>query len=94
MKIRYTPRARSDLQAIVEYLGDRSPQGMRNVRRALEVTIQLIGQYPNSGRLAGEQTVRVLPVGRYPYLVYWTVERDEVWIVHIRDGRGKPWRGT
>jgi plasmid stabilization system protein ParE len=67
---------------------------MRNVRRALEVTIQLIGQYPNSGRLAGEQTVRVLPVGRYPYLVYWTVESDEVWIVHIRDGRRKPWRGT
>ena len=94
MRVRFTPRARSDLQSIIKYLSDRSPQGMRNVRRALEVTIQLIGQYQDCGRLDGEQTVRVLPVGRYPHLVYWTVVGDEVWIVHIRDGRRKPWRGT
>jgi hypothetical protein len=35
-----------------------------------------------------------LPVGRYPYLVYWTVEADEAWIVHVRDGRRRPWRGV
>jgi plasmid stabilization system protein ParE len=93
MRVRYTPRARDDLQAILEYLGDQDPQGARNVRRALDATIQLIEHFPNSGRLAGEQGLRVLPVGRYPYLVYWSVETDEAWIVHIRDGRRRPWRG-
>jgi plasmid stabilization system protein ParE len=54
------------------------------VKRALRTTIDLIGQFPRSGRLSGEQSVRVLPVGRHPDLVYWTAERGDVWIVHIR----------
>ncbi len=94
MKARFTPRARDDLRSIFEYLNNQNPQGAHNVKRALDATIQLIEQFPDCGRLAGEQSVRVLPVGRHPYLVYWLVEADEAWIVHIRDGRRKPWRGT
>lgn len=93
MRVRYTSRALRDLEAIIEYLGNQNPQGARNVGRALNSTIHLIGHFPESGRLAGEEGVRVLPVGRYAYLVYWTVETDEAWIVHIRDGRRRPWRG-
>lgn len=92
MRVRYTPRARDDLQAIIEYLSNQSLQGARNVKRSLDATIKLIGNFPDSGRLAGEDGVRVLPLGRYPYLVYWIVEAGEAWIVHIRDGRRKPWR--
>ena len=93
MRVRFTPRARSDLQAIIEFLSERSLTGARNIKRAMDATINLIGQYPESGRLAGEQEIRVLPVGPYPYLIYWSVEAGEAWIVHIRDGRRKPWRG-
>lgn len=79
MRIRYTPRASGDLAAILRYLNEHSPQGLRNVKRAIDNT---------------EQTgTRVLPAGRYPYLVYWTIEAGEAWIVHIRDARRKPWRG-
>ncbi|MGZ8401287.1 MAG: type II toxin-antitoxin system RelE/ParE family toxin [Methyloceanibacter sp.] len=92
MRVRYTPRARDDLQAIIEYLSSQSLQGARNVKRSLNGTIKLIGSFPDSGRLAGEDGVRVLPLGRYPYLVYWIVEAGEAWIVHIRDGRHLPWR--
>jgi plasmid stabilization system protein ParE len=93
MKVRYTPRARGDLEAILQYLSTHSPQGMRNLKRALENTTRLISQYPRSGRISKVAGARVLPVGRYPYLVYWAIEADEAWIVHIRDGRRKPWRG-
>lgn len=92
MRVRYTPRARDDLQAIIDYLSNQSLQGAQNVKRSLDATIKLIGNFPDSGRLAGEDGVRVLPLGRYPYLVYWIVEAGEAWIVHIRDGRRKPWR--
>ena len=92
MRVRYTPRARDDLQAIIDYLSNQSLPGARNVKRSLEATIKLIGNFPDSGRLAGEDGVRVLPLGRYPYLVYWIVEAGEAWIVHIRDGRRLPWR--
>jgi len=77
MKVRYTPRARGDMDAILSYIDQRNPQGARNVARTIHKTVELIGQFPQTGRLAGEQGTRVLPVGRYPYLIYWSVEGDE-----------------
>jgi toxin ParE1/3/4 len=91
MRVEYTPRARDDLNAILTFIEERSPQGARNVARALRKTIELIGEFPQCGRLAGEQGTRVLPVGRYPYLIYWSVEGDKVWIVHIRHTARRPW---
>ena len=94
MKVRYTPRARSDLQSILQYIDERSPLGARNVKRATRKTIELIGEYPEGGRRAGEQEIRVLPAGRYPYPIYWSVEAGEACIVHIRHARRRPWRGV
>jgi toxin ParE1/3/4 len=91
MRVRYTPRARNDLRDILEYLDERSPKGASNVERVLQNTLKLIEQFPESGRLAGEQGVRVLPVGRYPYLVYRQITAGEAWIVHIRHAARKPW---
>jgi toxin ParE1/3/4 len=91
MRVRYTPRSRGDVDAILAYIDLRNPQGARNVARAMRKTIALIGQFPRAGRLAGEQGTRVLPVGRYPYLIYWKVEDNEVWIVHIRHTARRPW---
>lgn len=93
MTVRLTPRAASDLGAIVDYLAGRSPQGLVTVKRAFDTTLRLIEQYPQAGRKAGIGDVRVLPVGHFRYLIYWTVQGEEAWIVHIRDGRRRPWRG-
>jgi plasmid stabilization system protein ParE len=39
-----------------------------------------------------EPGVRRIPAGRYPYLVYYTVEANEVVILHVRHGaRRSPW---
>jgi plasmid stabilization system protein ParE len=93
MRVRYTLRARSDLQAIIEYIVERNPVGALNLKRAMNRTLELIGQYPAGGRRIGEQGTRVLPVGRYPYLIYWSVEAGEAWIVHIRHASRRPWQG-
>ncbi|MBX9825014.1 MAG: type II toxin-antitoxin system RelE/ParE family toxin [Xanthobacteraceae bacterium] len=92
MKVRYSARARADLAAILDYIDEKSPRGAWNVKRALQRTIELIGEYPHVGRSCGEQQARVVPVGRYPYLVYWTVEEGEVWVVHIRHSARAPWQ--
>jgi toxin ParE1/3/4 len=94
MKVRYTRRANRELTAILLYLSKHSLRGMHNVRRAVENTERLIGQYPLCGRLTDVKGTRVLPMGRYPYLMYWIVDGDEAKIVHIRDARRKPWRGA
>ncbi len=93
MRVRFSPRARDDLSAILAYLDGRSPQGAFNVKRAIRKTIELIGQFPESGRSAGMQKTRVLPVGRYPYLIYWSIEAGAVWLVHIRHAARRPWTG-
>ena len=69
----------------------RNRQGARNVKSAIRKTIDVIAQFPEGGRLAGEEQVRVLPAGRYPYLVYWSVEGGDIWIVHIRHAKRRPW---
>jgi toxin ParE1/3/4 len=95
MRIRYTVRARDDLRTILTYVESRSRQGATNVARAMRKSFELIGQFPQSGRLAGEQGTRVLPVGRYPYLIYWTVEQGEVGLFTFgtpRAGHGIPIR--
>jgi toxin ParE1/3/4 len=91
VRIRYTSRARDDLSSILTYIEQHSAQGARNVARAIHKTIDLIGQFPHAGRFAGEAQTRVLPVGRYPYQIYWSVERGEAWIVHIRHTARRPW---
>jgi plasmid stabilization system protein ParE len=63
MKVHYMPRARGDIDAILSYIDQRNPQGARNVARIMHKTIELIGQFPQAGRSAGEQGTRVLPVG-------------------------------
>jgi toxin ParE1/3/4 len=87
MRVRYPPRARSILEAMLQYIDERSPLGAHNVKRAIQKTIKLIGEFPEGGRLAKEQVIRVLPAGRYPYLIDWSVEGGEMWIVHIRHAR-------
>jgi len=90
MRVRYTPRAHDDIVSILTYLERHSLQGARNVARAMHKTIELIAQFPHSGRPADESGTRVLPVGRYPYLVYWTAETNDAWIVHIRHTARRP----
>jgi plasmid stabilization system protein ParE len=60
---------------------------------SIQKAVDLIGEYPRRGRLAGEGTVRVVQAGRYPYLVYWTVEGDAAVVVHIRHTARQPWEG-
>ena len=54
MRVRYTPRARDDLEAILDYLDRRSPQGANGVKRSIRKVGELIGEYPEGGRPAGE----------------------------------------
>lgn len=35
-----------------------------------------------------------LTIVRYPYKVYYQVEGEEVWVVHIRDARRERWSST
>jgi len=94
MKVRYSPRAFADREAIFAYLDQRSPQGARNVKRAIVNAIRLLGSHPRMAPLTDEPGVHELIVPRRPYKIYYRIKGEEVWIVHIRDARRQPWEGT
>ncbi|HEY1245687.1 MAG TPA: type II toxin-antitoxin system RelE/ParE family toxin [Hyphomicrobiaceae bacterium] len=91
MNLRYSPRARRDLAEIADYLTARSPNGALSVERRIRKTIDLITAFPGAGRrLDRRPAVRVMPLGRYPYLIFYTLHDDEIVVLHVRHGARKP----
>ncbi|MGY3620783.1 type II toxin-antitoxin system RelE/ParE family toxin [Bradyrhizobium sp. USDA 10063] len=93
MKVRYTRRAFNDREAIYDFLEERSPNGAINVQRAILNTIHALRSYPRLGQRTEFADVYELTVPRYAYKVYYRLEGDEVWILHIRDARRRPLEG-
>jgi len=91
MKLRYTGRARADLEAIFTYLDARAPAAAQSVKTLIERRIALLADYPFIAPATDVSGIYELTIVRYPYKVYYEVSGDEVWIVHIRDARRRPW---
>ena len=91
MRVRYTPRADSDIKRILGDLNRTSPRAAARAARTLKRTIELAGQFPASGRVFHDLGIRVRPTTGLPYLVFWMVTSDAVWVLHVRDARRSPW---
>ena len=78
---------------ILDYLDERSPRGALHVELAIKRTINTISHNPSVGHATASRAVRGVPVGRYPYVVFWTVEAGEIWVLHTRHGARTVWRG-
>ena len=83
MRVRYTPAAFSDRERILEYFGERSPNGATNVAASIREAVAKLKDHPLSGYRTDDPGVRVLFVVRYPYKIFYRV-RDDVEILHIR----------
>jgi toxin ParE1/3/4 len=79
-----------DLLGIADYLIQRSPAGAAVVEQAILSAIDRLERFPQLGRDRPDLGVRALGIPRQPYTAYYRVEGDEIWIVHIRDGRRRP----
>ena len=93
MRVRYSPRAFADREAIYEYLEKRNPQAAREIKLAIVRAIRGLSWHPRIGRPTDTEGVYELIVPRRPYKVYYRIAGTEVWIVHIRDARRRPWEG-
>jgi plasmid stabilization system protein ParE len=75
---------------LLTYIRQDNPAAAIEVETAIRSTIDLLAEFPKIGRDRPDLDARALGIPRYPYTAYYRVERDEVWIVHVRDGRRKP----
>jgi plasmid stabilization system protein ParE len=91
MRVRYTLRAQADLDAIYTYLDARAPVAAQSVKTLIERRIAMLAEFPHIAPETDQPGVYELTIVRYPYCVYYEISGDEIWIVHIRDARRRPW---
>jgi addiction module RelE/StbE family toxin len=83
MKLRYTPRARSDLAEIHDYIAQDNLQAARRVIQIIRKAAEALAQNPlvgKAGRVAG---TRELTVGRFPFMLAYRVDAEEVQILSV-----------
>jgi toxin ParE1/3/4 len=94
MRVRYTPRARADLEAIFSYLDSRNPAAAWAVKRQIERASEALALSPYLGMAIDRSPeFRGLRAGRCPYRIFYRIRENEVWIVHVRHTSRRPWRG-
>ena len=93
MKVRYTPRAFADREAIFDFIEQRNPRAAREVNAHIDKRIAALGDTVVRHRVIPNLGVHALWLGRYPYIVYYRVGPEEIAVVHIRHAARRPWTG-
>lgn len=83
MKLRYTVRAAQELEQVLSYIGDRSPEGGRRIKARVQAVIDLIASHPQAGQLTSARRLRRVVVHPYSYLIFAAMD-DEVVIHGVR----------
>jgi toxin ParE1/3/4 len=86
MRLRFTPRAKRDLADIADYIHQHNPGAARPVRTAILKSLQDLIVFPELGRRQTVEGVRKLATRKYPYFIYYRLDRpmDEIVILTIR----------
>jgi plasmid stabilization system protein ParE len=91
-RIRYLPKAVAQLDAILEHITAHNPAGARRVIAAVKHSIDLLAAFPHSAKESEIPGIREMPIVRYRYIVFYTVDDDaeEVIILRIRHASQDP----
>jgi addiction module RelE/StbE family toxin len=83
VKVRITPAARADLEAIDAFIRRDNPDAAQRVTEALRARIELLERYPNLGRPGKLPGTRELVIARLPYLVIYRLHASSVEILRV-----------
>ncbi len=89
MKLRFTSRAADELEEIIEYIRERSPQGVRHVRSRIQKMTSYVLVHPHTGTLTSSG-LRRLAATLHPYLIFYKVFANEVVVVGVRHSARDP----
>ena len=84
MRIRFTARARANLDAIFRYIASDNPEDAANLVEGIEHLIEKLSTYPDLGHPTRPPGRRVLTVPRAPYQVFYRVTEHEIRILMVR----------
>jgi plasmid stabilization system protein ParE len=95
MTVEYSRRAVTDLRDIAAYYASSDhPAVGEAVATRIEEVVARLETAPRSGRrLTDREDVRVAPLLRYSYNIFYSLIGERVRIVHIRHTSRRPWTG-
>jgi toxin ParE1/3/4 len=92
MIVVWTDEARKDLDAIADWLIVHYPTVAPVVERRIRSVVAHIARWPESSRRSARRLgIHVVPLGRYPYKIFYRVNDDRVEILHIHHAARQPW---
>ncbi len=92
MKVVFTAAALQDLDEIADWLAAHYPTIAAAVERRVRMVVARIGRWPESARRSAKRPgVRVVPIGRYPYRIFYRITADTVEILHIHHAARQSW---
>jgi addiction module RelE/StbE family toxin len=83
MRLRYTPRAKLDLAEIHDYIAQENPPAAKRVVHIIRKAAGALPQNPFVGRAGRIAGTRELTVGRFPFMLAYCVDADEVQILSV-----------
>jgi toxin ParE1/3/4 len=84
MRVVYTTEAIADLDGIFDYIANHYPAISDAFQNRLQAVIARITRWPESAQEVFERPgVRVAPLIRYPYKVFYRVSGDTIEILHV-----------
>lgn len=86
MRVTFTETAAGELAEILDYIAERNPSAAQRVAIEVDRVIEHLRRFPLSAQRTDRPDVRRAVLGRYPYLVFYTVEAGEIIIRNIRHG--------
>jgi plasmid stabilization system protein ParE len=93
VKLRYTRRGATELDEVLDYIRERSPQGARHVQARVRGTIDLLLRHPHAGRPTSNPRLRRMVIPSYPYLVLYEATEDAIIIHGVRHSARRPSTG-
>ena len=97
MKAVYTQGALSDLDDILSGLKSVNPLAAAAVEHSVRATVARVEQWPRSARAVAQWkkgNVRVVPLVRYPYVIFYQVMDEWIEVLHVRHTSRGPWKGA
>ena len=92
MKAVYTEAAARDLAEIIEYLTSEYPALVMPLQNRIQAVLTHVTSWPELARAVTQRSnVRVAPLVRYPYKIFYRVAEDTIEVVHIRHTSRRPW---
>lgn len=90
MKARYTRQARLAVRQIILSIAEHSPSGAQAVSKRIERGVRLIEDFSRAGVDTSLPRVRKLSLTPYPYIIFYTIQKNHISILAVRHAARRP----